>query len=93
MKDERCEGVVRNAWERQPEGNPMEVVVNKIVNCSTQLKTWSRLSFGNIRRLLQQKKKLLAQAEALSMAGHNHDQVRILKSEVYDLMIKEDCMW
>ena len=75
MKDERCEGVVRNAWERQPEGNPMEVVVNKIENCSTQLKTWSRLSFGNIRRLLQQKKKLLAQAEALSMAGHNHDQV------------------
>lgn len=93
MKDDRCEGVVRNAWERQPEGNPMEVVANKIENCSTQLKTWSRLSFGNIKRLLQQKKKLLVQAEALSMARHNHDQVRILKSEVYDLMIKEDCMW
>ena len=71
----------------------MEVVVNKIENCSTQLKTWCRLSFGNIRHLLQQKKKLLAQAEALSMARHNYDQVRILKSEVYDLMIKEDCMW
>ena len=35
----------------------------------------------------------LAQAEALSMVGQNHEQVRILKREVYDLMVKEDCMW
>lgn len=42
---------------------------------------------------MSQKKKLLAQAEALSMAGQNHEQVRTLRSEVYDLMLKEDCMW
>lgn len=40
-----------------------------------------------------QKKKKLAQVEALAMKGGNHDQVRILKGEVYDLMVKEDCMW
>ena len=31
--------------------------------------------------------------EALSMSGINHDQVRTLREEVYDLMVKEDCLW
>lgn len=63
LKDARCEGVVKNAWERQALGNPMEKLA------------WSKLSFGNIQRLLQQKKKLLPQVEALSMSFINHDQV------------------
>ena len=31
--------------------------------------------------------------EALSMSGINHDQVRTLREEVYDLMVKEGCLW
>ena len=27
------------------------------------------------------------------MSGINHDQVRTLREEVYDLMVKEDCLW
>lgn len=27
------------------------------------------------------------------MTGKNHEQVRILKGEVYNLMVKEDAMW
>lgn len=27
------------------------------------------------------------------MGGLNHDQVKILKGEVYDLMVKGDCVW
>lgn len=49
--------------------------------------------FGNICRLLGQNKKSLAQAEAISMMGSNHEQVRILRGEVYDLMVKEECLW
>ena len=93
MKDEGCEGVIRNSWEGQSLSNPMERVVNKINRCSQSLQTWSKLSFGNIRRLLHQKKKLLVQAEKQSMGGSNHDQVRLLKAEVHDLMVKEECLW
>lgn len=50
------------------------------------------LSFGNIRQLLAQKKKQLAQADAASMVGANHDMVRILKGEVNDLMVKKECL-
>ena len=61
--------------------------------CCTKLKTWNKISFGHIRSLLENKRKLLAQAEALSMTGRNHEQLWILKGEVYDLMVKEDAMW
>ncbi|KAL4626285.1 hypothetical protein ACB092_05G085100 [Castanea dentata] len=37
--------------------------------------------------------KQLIQAEALSMRGGNHEHVWILKCEVHELMVKEDCMW
>ena len=43
--------------------------------------------------MLEIKKKQLVQAEAVSIRGGNHEQVQILKGEVYELMVKEDCMW
>ena len=93
MKDERCEGVIKDAWVRQKLGNPMKKVMGKIDACSTSLRSWSQLSFGNIRQMLEIKKEQLIQAEALSMRGGDDEQVRILKGEVYDLMVKEDCLW
>ena len=71
----------------------MDSLVQKVDSCESNLQAWSKHSFRNIRRLLQQKKKILAQAEALSMAGTNHEQVRTLRGEVYDLMVKDDCLW
>jgi len=37
------------------------------------------------------KRKMLEKAELHSMNGANHDLVRALKAEVYDLMVKEEC--
>lgn len=73
-------------------GSPMNTLVNKVEACSAQHKSWSRMSFGNIRRLLGKKQKELVQAKARSIAGHSHDQVRLLHEEVHDLRVKEECM-
>ena len=70
----------------------MEKLIHKVGACRFKLQSWSRHSFGNIRRLLGQKRKLLAQAESLLMSGSNHEQVRILRDEVHDLMVKENCL-
>ena len=40
--------------------------------------------------MLKQKRKKLVQAESMSMAGNNHDQVRVLRREVPELMVKEE---
>ena len=71
----------------------MKRLVSRVEACGTSLKSWNRLSFGHVRSLLGKKRKLLAKAEALSMTGQSHEQVRILKGEVHELMVKEDSMW
>jgi len=71
----------------------MENLINKFDACQIQLQSWSRHSFGNIRRLLGQKRKLLAQAESFLMSGSNHEHVQILRAKVHDLMVKENCLW
>ena len=93
LKDEGCEVVIKKAWSGRNMGEPVDRLIWKVDACRSSLQTWSRTSFGNIRRLLTQKKKQLAQAEATSMAGDHHDQIRVLRSEVYELMVKEECLW
>ena len=48
MKDDRCEGVIKDAWEEQHWGNPINRLVTKVEACCTKLKTWNRTSFGHI---------------------------------------------
>ena len=93
LTNDRCDDVIKNAWAGNTLDNPMDRLVGKVDVCRSSLQTWSKLSFGNIRSLLNQKKKLLAQAEALSIARRNHDQVKILRGKVYELMVKEDFLW
>lgn len=53
MKDERCEGVIKNAWAGHSRENPMETLMRKVDSYRSNLQAWSKHSFGNIRRLLQ----------------------------------------
>lgn len=48
MKDDSCEGVIKNAWENYFTGNPMNKLVSKVEACGTKLKTWKKLTFGHI---------------------------------------------
>ena len=93
LKDERCEGIIKSAWEGKNVGEPVGRLMCKVDACRLSLQKWSRLSFSNSRHLLAQKKKQLAQVELMSMVGMNHDQVRLLRGEIYDLMVKEECFW
>lgn len=93
MRDKTCKGVIKRAWESNSAGAPIDNLIHKVNVCQTQLQSWSRMHFGNIHRSLAKKKKFLAQAEALSKLGSNHEQFRILRGEVYELMVKENCLW
>ena len=75
LRDENCEGIIKSAWNGGNSRNSVDRLMGKVEAYRVRLKTWSRLSFGNIRRLLTQKKKELVQAENLSMAGMNHEKV------------------
>nr|POE66421.1 hypothetical protein CFP56_29268 [Quercus suber] len=77
LRDESCEGIIKSAWNEGNSGDSVDKLMGKVEARQLRLKTWSRLSFGNIRRLLTQKKKKLAKVKHLSMAGMNHEQVQV----------------
>ena len=47
----------------------------------------------DLEQVIIREHTMITKTEALSMFGINHDQVRTLREEVYDLMVKEGCLW
>ena len=93
LKDERCEGVVHSAWDKPSTSDPMGKVLDKVSNCQTQLVSWNKHVFGNVRLALTRNRKLLAKAEAKALSGCGIGQVKILQDEINKLMDMERCMW
>ena len=67
--------------------------MKKVDKCGFELTFWSCKHFGNVRRELKEKKKLLEKAEQVAVHTGNNYQVRELKNKVMELMIKENMMW
>ena len=61
--------------------------------CGKDLLWWNHNDFGNVRRELEQKKKLLDKAKQEAIISGNNFQVRQLKAEVNVLLDNEATMW
>ena len=68
-------------------------IVSKIDDCGVALKKWSSRHFGCVRKELQNKQKLLAQAELIALNIGINFQAQMLRREVNDLLDKEMKMW
>lgn len=69
------------------------VNVGKIQTVKKNLRWWSKILFGNITRLLVEKKELLKMVETMVVRGGNVDRVLRLKNEISYLLIKEEKLW
>ena len=67
--------------------------MKKNEKCSKDLGWWEKKKFGNVRRELEEKKKLLAKVEAEAMRRGDNSQLRELKAKIHVLMDKETRMW
>ena len=64
-------------------------LIKKIDNCGWELTEWSKKCFGNVRRDLVKKRKLLAKAEKSTQNGGSVHQMKQLEREINSLMYKE----
>lgn len=78
LKGERCEGVVHSAWDISTTSNLMGNVLFKVSNYQTQLSSWNKKVFGNVRMLLTKKRKELEKAEVIPVSGGSHFRVEKL---------------
>ena len=93
LLDDRCEDTVKVAWTSIESLDPSSAILKKIAKCEQDLTWWNNNCFGNVRRTLVDKKKLLAVAELEAMRSRNNSQVRLLKAKVNVLIDRESRLW
>jgi hypothetical protein len=91
--DEECGTVIKNAWaETGSADNPINSVRNKLVQCQSALKCWSRRKFGQAEETLKKKTKeleLLQNGEDSS----NQEAIKIQQAEIDFILEQEDIRW
>ena len=93
LTDRGCAQTIKAVWEKRGATNQNSGIVSKIDDYGVALKKWSSKHFGCVRKELQKKQKLLAQAELVAFNTGINFQARMLRREVNDLLDKEMKMW
>ena len=63
LKDNSCEGVIRESWESRQPFDSVWGFNRKIMACQENLKVWNRTTFGHVRSALKRKLEELKEAE------------------------------
>ena len=66
LTDKGCAQTIKAVWEKRRATNQNSGIVSKIDDYGMALKKWSSKHFGCVRKELQKKQKLLAQAELVA---------------------------
>lgn len=93
LSDKGCGNIVEAVWRDQIHCEARHQVMRKVEKCGFKLTQCSHRYFGNVRRELKEKKKLLVKAEQVAAKTGNNSRARELNKEVTELMIKENKMW
>ena len=93
LADKGCSDTVLTEWCREDMDIPGFDVTHKIDRCGKALTFWSRTCFGNVRKDLLNKRKLLARAKFDALFSGVNFRVRELRMEVNDLLDKETRLW
>ena len=93
LSDDRCGETVEAAWSSTESPDPSCAILKKIAKCEKDLTWWNSNCFGNVRRTLVEKNKLLAAAELVAMRTGDNSHVRLLKAEINVLIDREARMW
>ena len=93
LADKGCSDTVLTEWCREDMDIPGFDVTHKIDRCGKALTFWSRRCFGNVRKDLLNKRKLLARAKFDALFSGVNFRVRELRMEVNDLLDKETRLW
>ena len=94
LSDGGCTKTVKEAWGQTSPEASMSLVAGKIKYCGEKLISWSRHSFGSIKKSIEIKSKRLNRAELEEANGHGDaDLIHSLQAELNTLLDKECQMW
>ena len=93
LEEQGCHDTVKNAWKAISTNPSMSKVMMNFDTCKSQLRVWSKKSFGNVVNTLSEKRKNLKIAEESATKGGSVEFFLQLKAEVAELLRVEEKMW
>ena len=69
ISESGCGETIEAVWQGSYADSVGRKILKKIETCGTELTKWSKNNFGNVRRELEKKRKLLTQAERVAING------------------------
>ena len=93
MSDVGCSITVEAVWREDSAESWGTRIIKKVDKCGKELESWCRKNFGNVRRELEKKRRLLVQAKVQAIRGGDSKHMRQLEKEINLLMDKEVKMW
>ena len=93
LKEHGYGDTVRVAWLTHLPLSSSQLVLEKIKLCGDKLMEWSKHSFGSVKKLIEEKSKVLERAKFVAAQGANYKAIRILRLEMNELLDKESLMW
>ena len=91
--DPGCANIIEVVWSPRFTTDPSVEVMSKITRLGKELSRWNRVHFGNVRKELEKKRRLLKEAKDQAMQTGVNFTVCALKQEIKDLMEKENRLW
>ena len=93
LANNRCAETIEASWQSSLYQFSDNAVLKKVEKCGKELTWWDLNVFGNVRKELEEKNKLLIQAEREATISRSNWRVRGLKSEINILLDKEARKW
>ena len=91
-RDERCRDIIEGAWERErvdSEGS----IMGRLKRCQEQLQKWNWREFGNVNKILKQKKEKLQQLELWDSLHGKAEEIKRVRDEINEIQVREEMMW
>ena len=93
IKEEICDGVLKEAWERGRILEGQNQFGRCMDECSSSLQSWNRTNFGHVGRKIASLSKKLQWPECLPGGEANMEEIHDTKRELNKLPSAEEEMW
>ncbi|XP_075658873.1 uncharacterized protein LOC142628713 [Castanea sativa] len=91
-REEGYREVIEEAWDSMRK-DPDFRLMDRLRSCKESLQGWNGRVFGNVNKILRYKQNWLQQLEAIDGVLNKAEEIKTLKKEINETLIREEIMW
>ena len=93
IKREECKEVIKASWCSGSDLSTPNGIAFALLTCAADLRAWSLTAFGQIPKVVQEKRKKLSALIQLDKDGSLGEEINQVRKEINDLLDGEEIFW